>query len=114
MPRVTINDRVAALPETVKESLIEGARSGQSIVDMADKFEINHTVIQKLLWQSGTLPWQGAKKIITTRLKKVKTAGTRAEREQLADEIKEQVDYLYYAAKELQARWNKVKKLEES
>jgi hypothetical protein len=55
--------------------------------------------IQAFCWQSGNMSWQGSKKMISSRLKKLATAGTRAEREQLAAAIRERVDYLYYCAR---------------
>ena len=78
---------------------------------MAGKLGLDYKVIQTYLWQSGTLPWQGAKSIITRRLRSVKSSRKQADRDRLVEDIKEQVDYLYYAAKELQTRWDKVESL---
>ena len=89
-----------------------GAKGGESITDMAGKLGLGYKVIQTYLWQSGTLPWQGAKSIITRRLRSVKSARKQADRDRLVEDTKEQVDYLYYAAKELQIRWVKVKSLD--
>ena len=79
---------------------------------MAGKLGLDYKVIQTYLWQSGTLPWQGVKSIITRRLRSVKSSRKQADRDRLVEDIKEQVDYLYYAAKELQTRWDKVKSLD--
>ena len=79
---------------------------------MAGRLGLDYKVIQTYLWQSGTLPWQGAKSIITRRLRSVKSARKQADRDRLVEDTKEQVDYLCYAAKELQTRWDKVKSLD--
>jgi hypothetical protein len=57
--------------------------------------------IQAFCWQSGNMSRQGSKKMVSSRLKKLANAGTRAEREQLTAEIKERVDYLYYCARDM-------------
>ena len=90
----------------------DGAKGGASITDMAGRLGLDYKVIQTYLWQSGTLPWQGAKSIITRRLRSVKSARKQADRDRLVEDTKEQVDYSYYAAKELQTRWVKVKSLD--
>jgi len=60
--------------------------------------------IQQYCWDSGAMSWQGSKKMISTRLKKFKTATTQANRELLAEEIDESVSYLYYCAKQMRER----------
>ena len=60
--------------------------------------------IQQFCWESGSRSWQGSKRMISTRLKLFKAAGTQAERERLAAEIDEAVSYLYYCAKEMRTR----------
>ena len=90
----------------------DGAKGGASITDMAGRLGLDYKVIQTYLWQSGTLRWQGAKSIITRRLRSVKSARKQADRDRLVEDTKEQVDYLCYAAKELQTRWDKVKSLD--
>jgi hypothetical protein len=57
--------------------------------------------IQAFSWQSGNNSWQGSKKMISSRLKRLATAGTRAEREQITKEIKGRVDYLYNCARDM-------------
>ena len=60
--------------------------------------------IQQYCWESGAMSWQGSKKMISNRLKKVKTATTQGERERLSAEIDESVSYLYYCAKQMRER----------
>lgn len=66
--------------------------------------------IQQFCWETGYMSWQGSKKIISNRLKKFATAGTREERKKLAKEIDESTSYLYYCAKEMRSRIVKVEK----
>lgn len=107
---MTINQEVAKLSNSVKQQLKEGAKNGESISSMANKFKLKYEVIQAHLWQSGTLTWQGAKTIITRRLSKVENAITKEGRSKLVNEIQEQIDYLYYAARQLQKQLERVKK----
>ncbi len=111
MPNTTIRDKVASLSENVKKQLIQGAYNGESITSMSEKFNIDFHVIQHLLCQSGTLPWQGAKTIISRRLRSLKSAARRADRERLVEEVAEQIDYLYYAARKLQTKMERMKSL---
>jgi hypothetical protein len=60
--------------------------------------------IQQFCWETGWMSWQGSKKMISTRLKKFKTASTQSTRAQLAKEIDESVGYLYYCAKQMRDR----------
>jgi len=60
--------------------------------------------IQEYCWQSGSMSWQGSKKIISNCLKKFPTAGTADERKALAAKIDERARYLYYLGKEMRDR----------
>lgn len=107
----TIKDIVAALPDDTKNRLSRRARDGESITAISGDEELDYAVVQTHLWESGTLPWQGAKTVITRRLKTLRAASKRQDRDQLVDDVAQQVDYLYYAARELQKRWDKVESL---
>ncbi len=110
MARVTVRDKVAALPESKKQRISQMAREGAAIGKIAGKYKLDYVVVQTLLWEQGTLPWRGSKSIITRRLRSLKTATRQEKRAKLIKDVEEQVDYLYYAAKESQARLDKVKK----
>lgn len=111
MTKMTVNQKVAALPNSIKKQLIQLAYDGESITSMADRFKLDYGVVQTHLWQSGTLPWRGAKVIIARRLRSLRSATKRDERDRLVNEIAEQVDYLYYAARQLGDQLARVKKL---
>ena len=113
MAKITVNDRVNALSDEVRQELIDGAIAGKSITEMSTRFNVEYHVVQRLLWQSGTLPWRGAKTIISKRLVSLRAATKRDDRDRLVGELAEQVDYLYYAARHLQDQFDKVKKLVE-
>lgn len=106
----TINRQATALPDVVKAKLRQLALDGKPITVMAEKSKLEYAVVQAYLWQSGNLPWQGAKNIIARRLRSLRSASKRAARDVLADDIQEQVNYLYYAARQLGAQLDKVKK----
>jgi hypothetical protein len=106
---MTVNDKVARLSNAIKGQLIESARNGETITSMADRLKLDYGVVQTYLWQEGTLPWQGAKTIITRRLRSLRTARRQDDRNQLVDEVLEQVDYLYYVARRQQQQLDKIK-----
>ena len=109
MARVTVNDMVNALSDDVRQELIDAAIAGKSITEMSRSLNVEYHVVQRLLWQSGTLPWQGAKVIISRRLRSLRAAARRDDRDRLVREVEEQVDYLYYAARQLKDKFDKVK-----
>jgi|SRR4030042_393846 len=110
MVKKTVNERAREIPESKKRQISGLIGRGESIVEICQRLNLDYSVVQAFLWQEGTLPWQGAKTIITRRLKKSVTARRQENRERLADEIREQVDYLYYAAKQLSSQLGKVKR----
>ena len=110
MARITISEKVQAIPEPKKQQIRELIGAGKSIVDICERLKLDYPVVQTFLWQEGTLPWQGAKRIITLRLRQLRRATKREDRERLVDEIREQVDYLYYAARHLSSQLEKVKR----
>ena len=110
LARVTVRDRVAALADSQKQQICQMARDGHSIVEIADRFKLDYGVVQALLWAQGTLPWQGSKAIITRRLRSLMGARRQERRGQLIKEIQQQVDYLYYAARQLQAQLDRAKR----
>ena len=60
--------------------------------------------VQQFCWATGAMSWQGSKKMISTRLKRFKTATTQQLREQLAAEIDELTSYLYNCSKQMRER----------
>ena len=79
-------------------------------MEIAKRQKLDYGVVQALLWEQGTLPWQGSKAIITRRLRSLRTATRQEQRAELVDDVQEHVDYLYYAARQLQAQLDKVKR----
>ena len=110
MAKVTINQKVRGIQEPKKQQIRELIATGKSIVDICRKVKLDYPVVQMFLWEEGTLPWQGAKRVISLRLRQLRGAAKREDRQRLADEIREQVDYLYYAAKHLSSRMEIIKR----
>lgn len=110
MTKKSVNKQVSELPDHIKGKLRQLARDGKPITHMAQQLGLDYAVVQAYLWQSGTLPWQGAKSIVSRRLQSLRTATKRQDRDTLVNDAKEQVDYLYYAACQLRAQLEKVKK----
>jgi len=78
-----INDKVNALSSDVRQKLIDGAVAGESITEMSKRLGVEFMVAQRWLWRSRTLPWQGAKNIITRRLRSLRTARRQTDRDRL-------------------------------
>jgi len=74
MPKQTIPQQAAALPDSTKKHILQLVGTGKSIVYISDKLHLNYDVIQRFLWEEGRLPGQGAKSIVTRRLQKLITA----------------------------------------
>ena len=110
MKKPTVNQKVDMLSRDTKEQIRSRIGLGDSINSICERLKLEYAVVQTFCWREGILPWRGAKSYITRRLKKFKKATKEATREQLAREIGEQVDYIYYAAKELAAQKEKAKK----
>ena len=109
MAKLTLRGRVSNLSKEKQDELVNAASNGETITSMSQRLNVDYEIVQTLLWDAGTLPWQGAKSIISRRLKSLKTAARSADRVKLADELREQVDYLYYAAKKLKKQLDNVK-----
>ena len=110
MVKVTINKRARGIPESKKQQIREFISRGKSIVDICSRLKLDYPVVQTFLWEEGTLPWQGAKRVISLRLRRLRSATKREDRERLTDEVREQVDYLYYAAKRLSGQIEMIRK----
>jgi len=106
----TTASKGSALSKAQKTRIVEMARSGKSIVEISKKSGLDYPVVQTCLWQAGTLPWQGAKTVISRRLRSLRSATRRERRDALVEEVAQQVNYLYYAARQLQSRLEKVKR----
>lgn len=92
-----------------RESMI---KKGKTMYEIAESIGggCTWTDIQGYCWQSGTMSWQGSKKIISNALKKLPSAGTAVERTKLVEKIDTQVRYLYYLGKEMRDRIAEVEK----
>jgi hypothetical protein len=108
--KVTINKRARQIPEPKKRQIRDLISRGKSIVDICDRLKLDYSVVQTFLWEEGTLPWQGAKRVISVRLRQLRSATKRDDRERLTDEVRQQVDYLYYAAKRLSDQVEMIRK----
>lgn len=88
------------------------AREGKSIHDIRTKLEnrYSYELIQGFMWDHGCLSLQGAKNAVSRQLTKLRTAGQRKERIQIASDIRWYVDYIYYAGKDTQKKLEKCRK----
>lgn len=89
-----------------KEKIEHMIMKGEKMEKIAKEIGGNCTWqdIQRYCWESGAMSWQGSKKMISNRLKKFQIATKKAYREQLANEIKNSVSYLYHCAKQMRKR----------
>ena len=110
MAKRSVQSRVANLPKAQKNRISRMALSGRSIVEIAEKHKLDFGVVQSVLWEQGTLTLQGSKSLISRRLRSLRAAGRQEDRATLVRDVQAQVDYIYYAAKQLQAQREKVRK----
>ena len=110
MAKKTVNQKVDALADDTREQIRDKIGRGESISSISEELDQEYGVVARFCWREGILPWGGAKKYITLRLNKLKQARRQTDRELLAQEIREQVDYLYYVARQLALQKEKAKK----
>ena len=111
MEKQSVQSRVANLSKTQTTRISKMAMSGSSIGEIAKRYKLDYAVVQSVLWEEDTLPWQGAKSLITRRLRSLGEAGRTEDRAALIKDIKTQVDYLYYAARRLQAERDRIRRI---
>ena len=91
-----------------KKRIEKMAREGRSFGDIVyalTKSYDRYAEVQQHCWSSGCLNWQGAKKMISLRLKRLpQKRMSKDERKRLIQEIQEYVDYLYYCGRDLQKK----------
>ena len=73
----SVQSRVASLSKTQTTRISKMAMSGSSIGEIAKRYKLDYAVVQSVLWEEGTLPWQGAKSLITRRLRSLGGPGRR-------------------------------------
>ncbi len=110
MAKRSVQSRVASLPKAQKTRISRMALSGRSIVEIAERHKLDFGVVQAVLWEQGTLTLQGSKSLISRRLRSLRAATRQEDRAALVRDVQAQVDYIYYAAKRLQAQREKVRK----
>lgn len=110
MAKKTVDQRVDELAHDTKERIREKIGRGQSISRICEDLDHDYGIVARFCWREGILPWGGAKRYITLRLNKLKQATRQTEREKLAEEIREQVDYIYYAARQLTLQKERAKR----
>ncbi len=72
------------------------ARDGKPISKIRDVLQVDYDTIWAYLNSRGAYSWIGAKSIVTRRLKSLVAESDKAGRQDLADEARHMVDYLYY------------------
>lgn len=110
MKKPTVNQKVDMLPSTIQDQIRDAIGKGESIRSISDETGEEYAVIQSFCWREGILSLTGAKNYATRRLNRLVAARRQDDREQLVEEIKEKVNYIYYAARELTRQKEKAKK----
>lgn len=94
------------MSESIRDRARRMAREGKTIVQISEELGIPY-------WDAwGYVPgsWQGTKKKMTNRINKLINEKNRSVREQLAFEVKEYVDSLYYPGKNLSRMVDRIRK----
>jgi len=99
-----------ALSQELFDRAEQMARDGKAITKIQETLHVDYDEIWVYLNSIGAYSWIGAKSIITRRLNSLVAETDRARRQELADEAKHMVDYLYYQGVEQASILDKVKK----
>ena len=84
-----------------KEKIEQMAGEGRTIVQICNELDLEWRDVSKFLAAIDKKSWNGAKKVITFRLNRLKTEQDDAERVKLAEEAAKWIDYLYEDGKRL-------------
>ena len=99
------------IPQRLLDKAEQMARQGKPITKIQEKLNVeNYDEIWAYLNSIGAYSWIGAKSIVTRRLKSLVVEPKRARRQELADEARHMVDYLYYQGVDQARILGKVKK----
>ena len=93
---------------------MEGAKKmaleGKTIVKISTKLGVEWSEVASYLDADDLKSWQGAKKVITHRLKDLIKENDQSAREELAGKADKWIDYLYYAAKRIRRQVTRARK----
>jgi len=99
-----------ALSKELRNQAEQMARDGKPISKIQETLHVDYDEIWTYLNSIGAYSWIGAKSITTRRLKSLVTETDRSRRQELADEARHMVDYLYYQGLRQGKMLDKVKK----
>ena len=87
--------------------------AGSTFDEIVKKFggKYHWTDVQAYAWGSGKMSWRGSKKMISTRLKKLRAKATLPSDQAAIDEINVRITYLYNCARALQAKLEAIQKV---
>ena len=77
------------------------AHQGKTIVQICNELDVDWKEVSNYLHSVDARSWQGAKQVITRRLKRLVKENNQSAREKLADEADMWINYLYYDGKRL-------------
>ncbi len=99
------------IPKRLLNKAEQMARQGRPITQIQEKLNVeNYDELWDYLNSVEAYSWRGAKTIITRRLRSLVFATRRERRQELAEEARHMVDYLYYQGVEQSRILAKVKK----
>ena len=83
---------------------------GKTIVQICDELQVGWKEVSDHLRSVDARSWQGAKQVITRRLKSLVKENDRDAREKLVDEASMWINYLYYDGKRLSRQVDRARK----
>ena len=102
-----------ALTKQQQETIDRMIMAGKTFDAVAKELggNVSWVDIQQYAWESGNMSWQGSMKMISTRLKKLRTATKESERVKLGNEVQARAKYLYNCAKAMRDKLEKIEKV---
>ena len=98
------------MTDLIMDQAEQMARDGKAIVQICDELGVGWRDVRKHLHSVDVKSWQGAKKVITHRLKRLPKEKEQAVREQLTADASMWIDYLYYEAKRVNGKVDRARK----
>ena len=95
------------MTDSIKEKAKQMASEGKTVPQISKELGVGYWEARAHVVPSS---WHGAKQIITRRLNQLIKEKDQATREQLVNQAAEYINYIYYDAKELSRRIDRVRK----
>ena len=100
--------------DSMKEQIEQMVKEGKTIVDICEELDLEWKDVSKFLHSVDKKSWQGAKSVISLRLKSLSKENDPSARENLVKEADKWINYLYADGRRLSQQVDKARKAMDS